>query len=195
MLQRTYGRFFITKIFKVSKPPAAGYEIAELPNEKVLQDYLQFHRAKGVVVILHSGPPYAAAAVASAGGSPSPLTSAHTHTSTTAAASRGKSGGNAAAAKSSKDGSYLMKDALTRSFISSINALNLGNPSEVKLALVPGPQAPRLVEEYNVITYPTTLLFLDGQCVYRVVGARTRELSIKSLFMLRNGGRNIFSRE
>ncbi|KPI85918.1 hypothetical protein ABL78_5002 [Leptomonas seymouri] len=197
MLQRTSPRFFITKIFKVSKPPATGYEIAELPNEKVLQDYLHFHRTKGVLVIFHSGPFYAAAAAAAAssGGSRSPLMSASTPLSKAAAGDFAKSGSGAAPVKASKGGSDLLSDSLTRTFISSINALNLGNPSEVKLALVPGPQAPRFVDEYNVITYPTTLLFLDGQCVHRVVGARTRELSIKSLFMLRNGGRNIFSRE
>jgi hypothetical protein len=189
MFQRTCSRLFITKIFKVSKPPATGYEIAELPNEKILQDFMQFHRTKGVLVILHSGPSYAAAAAAAAssGGSHSPLTSAPSPPSSVGTAG--------ATTKVPKAGSELLSDSLTRSFISSINALNLGNPSEVKLALVPGPQAPRLVDEYNVITYPTTLLFLDGQCVYRVVGARTRELSIKSLFMLRNGERNVFSRE
>ncbi|KAL7707773.1 hypothetical protein N2W54_003418 [Lotmaria passim] len=200
MFQRTCSRLFITKIFKVSKPPATGYEIAELPNEKILQDFLQFYRAKGVLAIFHSGPPYAAAAaaVASSGGSHSRLTNASAPMSAATATGRpsGKTAGSSAAsAKTSKTGSELLSDPLTRSFISSINALNLGNPSEVKLALVPGPQAPHMVEEYNIITYPTTLLFLDGQCVYRVVGARTRELSIKSLFMLRNGGRNIFSRE
>lgn len=205
MFHRTFNRLFIMKIFKVSKPPAAGYEIAELPNEKVLHDFMQFHRSKGVLVVLHSGTSYAAAAAAAAatGGSHSPLTSAApTAAASSAPAGQGKIGssgkvgnGTAAAAKAARGGSDLLKDSLTRSFISSINAMNLGNPAEVKLALVPGPQAPRMVDEYNVITYPTTLLFLDGQCVYRVVGARTRELSIKSLFMLRNGGRNVFSRE
>ncbi|KAH8620930.1 hypothetical protein ERJ75_000014200 [Trypanosoma vivax] len=86
-------------------------------------------------------------------------------------------------------------DPLTRSFISSINAMNMGNPSEVKLALVPGPRAPRMVEEYGVLTYPTVLIFLDGKYVDHVVGARAREMSIKTLFTLRNANRNIFSRE
>lgn len=190
MFQRSSTSRFLKGIFKVNKPPVTGYEIAELPNEKVLHDFMQFYRTKGVVVILHSGASYAAAAAASSGGSRSPLTSASAGSSRkTSAATTAKS------TSASKPKTELLQDPLTRSFISSINAMNLGNPEEVKLALVPGPQAPCFVEEYNVITYPTSFLFLNGQCIYRVVGARTRELSIKSLFMLRNGGRNIFSRE
>ncbi|CBZ30402.1 conserved hypothetical protein [Leishmania mexicana MHOM/GT/2001/U1103] len=190
MFHRSSTSRFLKGIFKVNKPPVTGYEIAELPNEKVLHDFMQFYRTKGVVVILHSGASYAAAAAASSGGSRSPLTSASAGSSRkTSAAATAKS------TSASKPKTELLQDPLTRSFISSINAMNLGNPEEVKLALVPGPQAPCFVEEYNVITYPTSFLFLNGQCIYRVVGARTRELSIKSLFMLRNGGRNIFSRE
>ncbi|KAG5468338.1 hypothetical protein LSCM1_02318 [Leishmania martiniquensis] len=190
MLQRSCTWLFLKRILKVSKPPMTGYEIAELPNEKVLHEFMQFYRSKGVVVILHSGPSYAASAGASSSGPRSPLTSASVGLSVKGSATT--TAGSASAAKSK---TTLLHDPLTRSFISSINGMNLGNPDEVKLALVPGPQAQSFVEEYNVITYPTSLLFLNGQCVHRVVGARTRELSIKSLFMLRNGGRNIFSRE
>ncbi|GET92359.1 hypothetical protein, conserved [Leishmania tarentolae] len=190
MLHRSSPSLFLKGIFKVNKPPVTGYEIADLPNEKVLHEFMQFYRTKGVVVILHSGHSYGAAMAAASGGSRS-------YQASTLVGSSGKPGAGATAksvlASTPKTG--LLKDPLTRSFISSINAMNLGNPEEVKLALVPGPQAPCFVEEYNVITYPTSFLFLNGQCIYRVVGARTRELSIKSLFMLRNGGRNIFSRE
>ncbi|CAM38597.1 conserved hypothetical protein [Leishmania braziliensis MHOM/BR/75/M2904] len=190
MFQRSYTWLFFNRIFKISKPPVTGYEIAELPNEKVLHDFMQHYRTKGVVVIVHSGAPYAAASAAS---------SAETRSSpiSVSLASSGMHSTTATVkpASTAKPNTKLLHDPLTRSFISSINAMNLGNPEEVKLALVPGPQAPCFVEEYNVITYPTSLLFLNGQCVHRVVGARTRELSIKSLFMLRNGGRNIFSRE
>ncbi|EPY30903.1 hypothetical protein STCU_03800 [Strigomonas culicis] len=167
MLRRTGLNRFITKIMKVSKPPTSGYEISELPNEGVLREFMQFYKTKGVLVMVHSG---------------------ESETQAPKAASQKQSGSS-----SETTANTLVKDPIMRSFVSSINALNLGNPDEVKLALVPGPEAPRLVDAYNIITYPTTLMFLDGRCVYRVVGARTNELSIKSLFMLRNGGRNIFS--
>lgn len=196
MLQRSYCRRFLGSVFKVGKPPVTGYEIAELPNEKVLHDFMQFYRTKGVVVILHSGASYAAAAAASPVlGSNSPLTAAPRSAAAVPAAGAVKAAPSSSVSAAAKPKTGLLHDPLTRSFVSSINAMNLGNPDEVKLALVPGPQSPRLVEEFNVITYPTCLLFLDGQCVYRVVGARTQELSIKSLFMLRNAGRNVFSRE
>lgn len=172
MLRFTNSRLFISKLRAVSKPPAGGYEIAELPNEKVLKEFMNFYKSKGVLAVLHSGNIHKNALLD--GGSKRGL---------------GKAGGG-----ETGGASVIASDPLTRTYISSINAMNLGNPDEVKIALVPGPQAPHLVEEFNIITYPTTLLFLDGKCVYRVVGARTRELSIKSLFMLRNAGRNIFSR-
>lgn len=218
MFRRTGTSWFIAKIFSVSKPPTAGYEIAELPNEKVLRDFMQHYRTKGVLVILHSGltaeskaatavaetaATAAAAGAAAATNSPSISSSPSTaHPAGSgkrpAATSAGGHASSAAVASTSPAASVpfsaITHDPVTRSFISSINAVNLGNPEEVKLALVPGPAAPSLVDEYNIITYPTTLLFMDGACVFRCVGARTRELSIKSLFMLRNAGRNVFSR-
>ncbi|KEG14146.1 hypothetical protein DQ04_00601130 [Trypanosoma grayi] len=155
---RASGRCcFITKISKISRPPASGYEIAELPNEKVFLEFLKYHKTCCVLAMLHSG--------------------------------------NLRSRKEGGPSTQITEDPLTRSFISSINAMNMGNPSETKLALVPGPQAPKMVEEYGVLTYPTVLLFMEGNCVERVVGARTREVSIKSLFALRNARRNIFSRE
>ncbi|EPY39206.1 hypothetical protein AGDE_04722 [Angomonas deanei] len=152
---------FISKIMKVSRPPVSGYEMAELPNEKLLGEFMQYYKTKGIIVIFHNADGYARTV--------------------------GKSGDG-------KASSGIESDPLTRSFISSINGMNLGNPDEVKLALAPGTQCPRMVDTYNILTYPTALLFLDNTCVYRVTGARTNELSIKSLFMLRNGSRNIFSR-
>ncbi|ORC93689.1 uncharacterized protein TM35_000015660 [Trypanosoma theileri] len=157
MLRVTTRCSFITKISKISRPPASGYEIAELPDEKVLMDFIKFHKTRAVLAILHSG--------------------------------------NLRKMRKGEQNMQITEDPLTRSFISSVNAMNMGNPSEVKLALVPGPQAPKLVNEYSVLTYPTVLLFMNGKCVERVVGARTREVSIKSLFTLRNEKRNIFSRE
>lgn len=198
-MHRTTPRWFITKIFKVSKPPVSGYELAELPNEKILHDFMQHYRTKGVLVVLHGGSePYKAPTVSKL--LSSPLTRPPTSPSASAA---GKPSSSSASSTPSlpirlatqQRKAELLKDPLTRSYISSMNAMNLGNPDEVKIALVPGMQCPKLMDEFNVITFPTTLLFLNGQCVYRVVGARTRELSIKSLFMLRNGARNIFSRE
>lgn len=168
MFRQSWTRYaFLTKITKISKAPASGYELSELPNEKVLREFMQYHKTKGILVMLHNGD--IKSAVTAGTGAPR-------------------------AADAVPQVSSIAQDPLTRSFVSSINAMNMGNPEEVKLALVPGPMAPRLVEEYNILTYPTTLLFIDGRCVYRCVGARTRELSIKSLFMLRNAGRNIFTR-
>ncbi|EAN92826.1 hypothetical protein, conserved [Trypanosoma cruzi] len=158
MMRLTRRCLFITKISKISRPPASGYEIAELPNEKVFMEFLKYYNTKCVLAVLHSG---SLRSTAGEGGA----------------------------------GTKIVEDPLTRSFISSINAMNMGNPNETKLALVPGPHAPRMVEEYGVLTYPTVLLFMNGKCVERVVGARTREVSIKALFTLRNAGRNIFSRE
>nr|CCC90056.1 conserved hypothetical protein [Trypanosoma congolense IL3000] len=157
MLRLTRPTQFITKISKIPRPPASGYEIAELPNERVFTGFLSHHKAYCVLAILHTG----------------------------GLCTRGASATT----------NNIAEDPLTRSFVSSINAMNLGNPNEVKLALVPGPQATKLVDTYSILTYPTTLIFMEGKCVERVVGARTRELAIKTLFTLRNAGRNIFSRE
>ena len=147
MLRRCPVRHFITKIAKISKPPMSGYEISELPNEQVLQDFVRHHRERLVLTILHSGLP------------------------------------------------RLQEDHVVSSFVATLNMQNFGHPSQVAFALVPGPQAPILVDQNAVLGFPTTLLLWNGKVFERVVGARSRELSIKSLFKLRNEGRNIFSRE
>lgn len=147
MLRYTSGRYFLTKLSKISKPPISGYEISELPNEHVLQEFVKHHRERLVMAILHSGLP------------------------------------------------RLPEDHVVSSFIATLNLQNFGHPSQVAFALVPGPQAPKLVEENVVLGFPTTLLLWNGKVFERVVGARSRELAIKSLFKLRNEGKNIFSRE
>lgn len=162
-LRRTSRLCFVSQFFSIAKAPVSGYEISELPNERVLQNFMRYHKTKGVIVVLHSG--------------------------------------DMRSVKERSDKELMRKesavaaDPLTRTFISSLSTVNLGNPSEVKIALVPGQKAPLLSEQFNVITYPTSLLFMNGTCVYRCVGARSRELSIKSLFMLRNANRNIICRE
>lgn len=172
MLKRTNSWLWLQKLFGISKPPVSGYEISELPNERVLKEFMHYYKTKGVLVVLHSS-----------GINMTEEENITVGDTSTRSVSR------------SSSSSSISKDPLLRTFISSMNAMNLGNPSEVKIALVPGIRAPHLVREYCVLTYPTTLMFLNGELVYRCVGARTRELSIKSLFMLRNAERNIFSRD
>eukprot|EP00796_Vickermania_ingenoplastis_P007321 gene7321-5157_t len=153
MLRRTFGQCFLKSVYRISKPPVSGYEMSELPSERVLYEFMQHYQSKGVIVVVHS----ADAAVSKASESPA-----------------------------AKPG-IISEDPLLRTFVSSMNTVNFGNPSEVKIALVPGKKAPTFVREFCIVTYPTTLLFFNGKYVDRCVGARTRELSIKSLFMLRNG--------
>lgn len=147
-MKRTCLSRMLGVLRNIPKPPIAGYEISELPNEKIFFDFLRHHKEKLVIAVLHSG--------------------CFTRVS---------------------------DDPLTSGFISTLNLQNYGHPTLVKFALVPGPNAVKMVEEHSVLTYPTTLLFYDGKVCERVVGARSRELSIKCLFKLRNEGKNIFSRD
>lgn len=171
----------LRNFFKITKPPASGYEVVELPSETILKDFLNHYKTKGVLVVFHNSEMKVAKEVAK-----------HSKPSTTTSSTSSSTSSSSGSPPASS--SLIESDPLLRTFISSMNTMNLGNPDEVKIALVPGRRAPGFLRQYSIITYPTTLLFINGKCVYRCIGARTRELSIKSLFMLRNNKRNIFSR-
>lgn len=147
MLRGTSANRFLHVLGRITRPPISGYEIAELPNEKVLKEFVAFHKEKLVVALVHSG------------GFPK-----------------------------------ISDDPITGCFVSTLNLQNYGHPDNVRFCLVPGPSAPRLLDEQNILTFPTTLLYYDGAVVERVLGARGRELAIKCLFRLRNEGKNIFAR-
>lgn len=228
MLKCTSSLGFLKTIFSISKPPVSGYEITELPNERILRQFMQYYKSKGVLVVFHSGleavhskassslnvsSPKSALSSSECDSSPSgaPVVSLKSPVSSSFTSSSSKiinSSQHTSEAffsrvkptvreSSSTSGASptTSADPLLRTFVSSMNTMNFGHPDELKIALVPGKRAPTFVRDYQIITYPTTVLFCDGQFVDRCTGARTHELAIKSLFMLRNRGRNIFSRE
>lgn len=146
-MRRTFTARYLGALRNIPRPPISGYEIAELPNERILREFLAVHKEKLVVAILHSG-------------------------------------------------CYprIKDDPITSCFVGTLNLQNYGDPNLVRMALVPGTGCNKLLDEYNILTFPTTLLFHNGKLFDRVVGARGRELSIKCLFKLRNEGQNIFAR-
>ena len=82
---------------------------------------------------------------------------------------------------------------LTNKITSVLHHTPLGNPKDVKLALVHAADAPKLIKEQSVIALPTTLIYFRGRLIDRVVGARVRELMVKSRFTLRNNELSPFS--
>ncbi|CCW66499.1 unnamed protein product [Phytomonas sp. Hart1] len=184
MLRLTLSCFYLKKVFQVTKPPVSGYELVELPNEKVLNEFMLHFKKKAILVIVHSGDTGLGEIHADS--------SKLGRTKNKPVLKTGMSDNNINLKRNSYSAFH---DPLTRTFVSSLNKVNLGNPDELRIALVPGPKTPDLVNKYSILTYPTTLLFVESRYVDRCVGARSRELSIKSLFMLRNNGRDVFSRE
>jgi hypothetical protein len=55
MLRRTYPALYWSTIRRVFKGPVNGYELAELPSEEVLDEFLTFYRDKLVVTVVHNG--------------------------------------------------------------------------------------------------------------------------------------------
>lgn len=236
MFKGNVSLLFFRSLFNISKPPISGYEITEVPNERVLRQFMQYYRSKAVLLMLHSGAevkiskncnsPSVPSVVGNAASSrpseqskqksntpvcnsssSSPSMTSLSSSAFDFSASAGQFSSRTVnsvandsasvtgtALPSAQASTAISMDPLLRTFVSSMNTMNFGHPDEVKIVLVPGKRAPTFVREYQVITYPTTLLFFDGQFVDKCVGARTRELSIKSLFLLRNRGRNIFAR-
>ncbi len=152
MLRRTLPFLYLMEMQRVWKGPVNGYEVAELPNEAVLDEFLTVYRDKLVVTIVHNGlNPQAPHVVSS------------------------------------------QYDPLMAHFLSQLNALNYGNPAEVKFALLPIQHAAQFVENHQVLCVPTMVLMHDKKMVQKTVGHRHRELMVKCLFFLRNNGRNVFS--
>jgi hypothetical protein len=75
---------------------------------------------------------------------------------------------------------------LTNKVTSVLHHTPLGNPKDVKLALLQAGTAERLVKEQGILALPTTLIYFRGKLMDRVVGTRVRELMVKSRFILRN---------
>ena len=175
MLRRSATNLWIFRARRVHAAPINGYEVSELPNEKVFEDYMrEYARDNLVIAVLHSGPLVLP--------------------STMIATPESKKLGSKMLGKTATQQHIINKqDPGARSLLAGFNLVNLGHPDIVKVATIPGPQCPRLVQLHRVITYPTTLLYYKGKVVDKVVGARYQEVSIKSMFTLRNDDREVFS--
>jgi hypothetical protein len=55
-MRRTFPvSFLYRRALQVSKPPLSGYEVSELPDEHVLQEFVVSHKGRLVMTIVHSG--------------------------------------------------------------------------------------------------------------------------------------------
>lgn len=178
--------FFVRSLFKarrVHEPPLNGYEVSELPSEKIFEEYMRrFGSNQLVVAVLHSGSipvtigtSPAAAPIESNTNSKVIKPTSVLHPSTQKAAP--------------KD----VFDPVARSLISGFNLVNLGHPDDVKVVTVPGNLSPTMVSAYHVLAYPTSLIFFRNKYVDKVVGCRFDEVATKCLFTLRNNNCNIYS--
>ena len=189
MLHRTGLSRFIFRAKRVHTAPINGYEVSELPNERIFEEYMRRFGAKQLVVaVLHSGniPVSISNTNLPTFASPS-LTS-----STPSAASSGASSVLHPSANH-KVAPKEVFDPIARSLVSGFNLVNLGHPDDVKIVTVPATRAPTLCSSFHVVAYPTTLLFFKNSYIDRVVGCRFDEVATKSLFTLRNNGMDIYS--
>ena len=179
MFRRSAQQLWIFRARRVHAAPINGYEVSELPNEKVFEDYMrEYAKDNLVIAVLHSGPLVLPASMIGA----------------SEAQRLGINTSNKMLGKSVNQQHVINKqDPGARSLLAGFNLVNLGHPDVVKVATIPGPQCPRLVQLHRVLTYPTTLLYYKGKVVDKVVGARYQEVSIKSLFTLRNDDKEVFS--
>ena len=70
----------------------------------------------------------------------------------------------------------------------------LGNPSDVCLATMQHcARHADFVAHFGVLAYPTCLVFLHNTVQERVLGGRTKELSIKTRLLARREGLDVFS--
>ncbi len=84
--------------------------------------------------------------------------------------------------------------AVTNHFLGSLHDVPLGSPSDVCLATMTHcARFPDFAAHFNVIAYPTCLVMLNGTVHERVLGARSRELSIKTRLLARREGLEVFS--
>jgi hypothetical protein len=82
----------------------------------------------------------------------------------------------------------------TNRFLGTLHETPLGSPSDVVLATMPFcAKYPDFVNHFNVVAFPTTLLFLDNKVQERVTGGRSKELSVKSRLLARREGLDCFS--
>lgn len=82
---------------------------------------------------------------------------------------------------------------LANKLISVFHHAPFGDPRSVRFAVISAQHAPRIIAENQVLAFPTSLLFFRRQVEEKVVGARPRDLMIKSRFLLRREGKNVFS--
>jgi hypothetical protein len=75
---------------------------------------------------------------------------------------------------------------LTQKMTSVLHHTPLGQPKDVKLALLNASKCEKLIRDEGVLAIPTTLIYFRGKLIDRVVGTRPRELMVKSRFTLRN---------
>ena len=82
---------------------------------------------------------------------------------------------------------------MTKKLTSVLHHTPLGQPKDVKLALLQGANAEKLIKAETIMALPTTLIYFRGKLVDRVVGTRPAELMTKSRFVLRNHDLSPFS--
>src|SRR3989338_973022 len=81
----------------------------------------------------------------------------------------------------------------TNKFLATLHDTPLGSPSDVVLATMPFcGKYPDFVNHFNIVAFPTTLLFLDNKVQERVTGGRSRELSVKCRLLARREGLDCF---
>eukprot|EP00758_Cryptobia_borreli_P004426 Tbor_TRINITY_DN4364_c0_g1::TRINITY_DN4364_c0_g1_i1::g.7835::m.7835 len=177
MLRNTISRSWIFRARRVHSPPVNGYEVSELPNEKVFEEYMkQYGRDRLIVAVFHSTPLITGKTSDSklGGLGDSRITSANSR-------------------NMSQQPTLSKSDQGARALIAGFNLVNLGHPDIVKVATIPGAQSPRLTEMHRILAHPTCLLYWNGKMIDRVVGARYHEVSTKALFTLRKEGKEVFS--
>lgn len=82
----------------------------------------------------------------------------------------------------------------TGRFLGMLHDTPLGNPSDVCLATMAHcGKYPDFVSHFNIISYPTCLLFLNNKVEERVTGGRSGELSVKCRLLARREGLDCFS--
>ena len=212
MLRLTLKRSFFGKLLRLHAAPIAGYEVIELPCCSLLDELVQSTSKAEVIAVLHQPPDNA---LWCCGGvtqsttieicsqvSSDPKRYLATVVEEVQLGGASKQTSSSAQSHSKqpsslpaqpKKFSFIESDELLRSFISSFSSTNLGRADDVVIATVPILESSPLIAKYNLMTFPTTLLFLHKELSGVVAGARVKEVGVKSLFLLRADGRDILS--
>lgn len=83
---------------------------------------------------------------------------------------------------------------VTENFMGLLHDVPLGSPKDVCLAtMMSCGRHPEFAAHFNVLAYPTCLLFLNRKVQERVLGGRVKELSLKSRLLARREGLDVFS--